>query len=281
MDALLQVRNLSVRYCGEHGAAQAAVADLCFEIGAGEVVGLAGESGCGKTTVAQAVLGLLPEDSAECSGEVVFHRQNLRSVEERALERIRGAEISLMSQDPSLALSPLLQAGEQIAEVLRAHKNWSWKSCCEEARSWLVRVGLEPARRFFSAYPHQLSGGELQRVALAQAVVCGPRLLIADEPTAALDARNQAAFVRLLRDLKTEMNLSVLLISHTPEIQASLADRILVMREGRIVEQGTFAQLYVAASDPYTRALLRPSLAFVATRSAGDNSATTAKLLAP
>lgn len=265
MNALLDVQRISVEYSG----ANAAVVEVSFVLGAGEVLGLAGESGCGKTTLALALMGLLRKDLAKCSGAAVFAGQNILEMDERALQKIRGAQISLIAQEPSLALSPVLRSGDQIAEVLHAHKDWSWKRCREEAESWLVRVGLEPSMRFFRAYPHQLSGGQLQRVVLAQALACGPKVLIADEPTAALDARNRANFVALLQSLKAQMNLSVLLISHTPEIHASLADRVLVMKGGRVIEHGTFAQLYTAASNAYTQAMLRPGATAAGMHTAG------------
>ena len=150
-----------------------------------------------------------------------------------------------------------MRVGAQIAEVVHGHKKWSWEKCREEAHSILARVGLEPTHRIFAAYPHQLSGGQLQRVVLAQALVCGPALVIADEPTASLDARSQADFIALLGDLKQRLRMSLLLISHTPEIQASLADRLIMMRDGCVVEEGKFDRLYANPADPYTAAMLR------------------------
>jgi ABC-type glutathione transport system ATPase component len=216
-----------------------------------------GESGCGKSTTALALLGLLDKKNCAVNGSVQLRGQELLSMDERSLEKIRGAHISLISQEPGIALSPVLRVGDQIAEVLRAHRNWSAKQCRAEAESWLSRVGLAPTNRFYSAFAHQLSGGQLQRVVLAQALVCQPALVIADEPTASLDARNQAQFLALLRILKAQLGISVLLISHSPEIQAALADRILMMNAGRIVEEGSFGELYRDASHAYTQALLR------------------------
>jgi ABC-type glutathione transport system ATPase component len=259
MEALLQVRNLNVRYRAEGGFAHCAVADVGFDIGSGEVVGLVGESGCGKTSLVLALLSLHEKLRVDVSGSVLFRGRELFTLDERSLEEIRGAKISFVSQEPGIALSPVLRVGDQVAEVLHAHNSWNWKRCREEAESWLARVDLHPTKRFFSAYPHQLSGGQLQRVVLAQAMACGPALLIADEPTAALDGRNQAEFLGLLRSLKEQIGLSVLLINHSPEIHASLAYRLLVMKAGQIVEQGSFAQLYHNPSDPYTRAMLRRS----------------------
>jgi ABC-type glutathione transport system ATPase component len=259
MEALLKVRNLNVRYHDEGGFAHSAVASVGFDIGSRETVGLIGESGSGKTSLALALLRLHPTQSVTVSGSVFFGGQELLTLDERSLEEIRGAKISFVSQEPGIALSPLMRVGDQVAEVLHAHSNWNWKRCRAEAESWFAKVDLHPTKRFFYAYPHQLSGGQLQRVVLAQALACGPALLIADEPTAALDGRNQAEFLALLRGLKEQIGMSVLLINHAPEIQASLADRLLVMKTGEIVEEGSFAQLYHNPSHPYTRAMLRRS----------------------
>ncbi len=264
MTTLLQVRNLSVRYCTDAAAVRPAVCGVSFDISQGETVGLMGESGCGKSTIALSLLGLLPQGIAEISGSVKFQDRELLGMTERELQRIRGGAISLVSQEPEISLSPVMRVGEQIAEVFRAHRDLSAKKCRAEAEAMLGRVGLPQTSRIFSAYPHQLSGGQRQRVVLAQALVCSPAVLIADEPTASLDAVSQSAFIALLRDLKQQMQISLLLISHTPEIQASLADRVLVMKDGQIVEQGTFAQLYRKPSHAYTRTILRAVGAAVA-----------------
>jgi peptide/nickel transport system ATP-binding protein len=257
MGTFLQVKDLKIGYRSAESTLWQAVDGVSFDIAPGEVLGVMGESGCGKTSIALAMLGLLSKDQAEISGSIVFREQDLVPMEERSLRRIRGAEISMVYQEPGIALSPLMPVGAQIAEIVHAHREWNWKECRAEARSMLARVGLPPTDRIFSAYPHQLSGGQLQRVALAQALVCRPALLIADEPTAALDARGQADFIALLRELNQQSNISILLISHTPEIQASLADRVLVMKDGQIIEQGRFEDLYWKSSHAYTKTLLR------------------------
>ncbi|HUO35395.1 MAG TPA: ABC transporter ATP-binding protein [Candidatus Acidoferrum sp.] len=254
---MLQIRDLTIRYLSKTGELFTAVEDLSLDIGVGESVGLMGESGCGKSTVALSVLGLLPKDKCEISGSVQLDGSNLLVLDESSLQKVRGASISLIHQEPSLALSPLIRVGEQVAEVIHAHRKWNWKACSAEARAILSRVGLRETDRIFSAYPHQLSGGQCQRVVLAQALACGPRLLIADEPTAHLDARSQAEFLAQLKDLKVQTGMSLLLISHTPEVQARLADRLLIMRAGRIIEQGHYSDLCCSASHPYTRSLLR------------------------
>lgn len=253
---MLQVRDLNIRYRRGNSAPHDAVREVSFEIAAGEVVGLMGESGCGKSSIALALLGLLNKTKTEISGSILFRSQEILAMGERQLQEIRGTGISMIYQEPGIALSPVMRVGQQVAEVIHAHNRWGWKRCYCEAEEMLARVGLTQTDRIFKAYPHQLSGGQRQRIVLAQALTCNPALLIADEPTASLDARSQAGFVELLRKLRAERQLSILLISHTPEIQASLADRLLVMRGGQIVESGIFESIYASSADPYTRSLL-------------------------
>lgn len=260
VENVLQVRDLSVQYRSAAGVSNPAVDRISFDIGSAEIVGLMGESGCGKTTIALSLLGLLPKAHVHISGSISFRGQEMLTMNDQALQRIRGAEISMVCQEPGISLSPVLRVGEQVAEVFRAHRDWGWKQCRAEAETMLTRVGLPGTARIFSAYPHQLSGGQLQRVVLAQALACQPALLVADEPTASLDASSQADLLVLLQELKEQFRISILLISHTPEIQASLADRLMVMKDGRIVEEGKFEQLYRSACHPYTRAMLRRSV---------------------
>src|SRR5580692_1686635 len=243
MSALLQVRNITVEFPASRAAAHTAVDNVSFDVDAAEVVGLMGESGCGKTTLSLAMLGLLAKEQAAVSGSVMFRGRELLGLDERSLAKVRGAKISLVSQEPGIALSPVMRAGDQIAEVLHAHRKWDWAQCRVEARSWLARVGLMPIDRIYASYPHQLSGGQLQRVVLAQALACEPEIVIADEPTASLDALTQVSFIGLLRELKSQMGISVLLISHSTQVQAALADRVLLMKEGRIVEEGYFNKI--------------------------------------
>jgi ABC-type glutathione transport system ATPase component len=275
MEALLRVDNLSVSYRARDGRETTAVRGVGFQVAPGETVGLMGESGCGKSSVARAIVGLLEKDRATISGSASYRGENLMGMAERTLEKLRGAAIALIDQEPGISLCPVMRVGAQIAEVVHAHKKWSWEKCREEAHSILARVGLEPTHRIFAAYPHQLSGGQLQRVVLAQALVCGPALVIADEPTASLDAQSQADFIALLGDLKQRLRMSLLLISHTPEIQASLADRLIIMRDGCVVEEGHFDGLYTDPADPYTAAMLRRRPAI------GDYQPAQSKRMAP
>jgi ABC-type glutathione transport system ATPase component len=259
MENLLQVKDLCVSYPGADAKLRAAVDGVSFAIASGEVLGLMGESGCGKTSTALALLGLLGDQHAEVSGSVQFRGKELLSMDQRALQALRGSAISMVFQEPEIALSPVMRAGDQVAEVIHAHRGLSWKQCRAEAQAALVRLGLQSTQRIFSAYPHQLSGGQRQRVVLAQALACQPALIIADEPTASLDARSQSELLALLRELKSELGIAILLISHTPEVQAYLADRLMVMANGGIVEHGTFAELYRNPSHEITRAMLRTS----------------------
>lgn len=254
MELLLQVRNLAVEF-RDGKARYTALHGIDFEVGCGEIVGLMGESGSGKSTTAVSLLGLLPSDAAHVRGSVRFQGHELLSLSEREWQTVRGSQISLVFQEPEIALSPVMRAGDQVAEVIHAHRNWNWRRCQEEARAALARVGLADDR-FFSSYAHQLSGGQRQRIVFAQALACEPMLLIADEPTASLDARSQAEIIDLLKQLRAETGLTVLLISHSPEVQASLADRVVILKEGRILETGTFEELYDASAQTYTRKLL-------------------------
>jgi ABC-type glutathione transport system ATPase component len=256
VETLLKVRDLTIRYRSSGAADHESVAGVSFDVARGEVLGVMGESGCGKTSIALALLRLLSPEDADVFGSVMFRGQNLLTMHEKSLQKIRGAAISMVYQEPEIALSPVMRVGTQIAEIVRAHRRCSSKQCHEEAFAMLSRVGLPSTERIFSAYPHQLSGGQLKRIVLAQALVCEPALLIADEPTASLDAQSCADFVALLGELKERLGISLLLISHAAEIQASLADRMLVIKDGKIVEMGRFDDLYAKPSHPHTKALL-------------------------
>jgi ABC-type glutathione transport system ATPase component len=256
MHTLLTVRNLNIAYRCADGRQQHAVQNASFDIGAGEVLGLMGESGCGKTSIALALLGLLSKEAAQVSGSIEFRGTELLTMGQAELRAIRGSGISMVFQEPGIALNPVMRVRDQVAEVIHAHKNSKWTKCGADAELALVRVGLPNTQRIFSAYPHQLSGGQRQRVVLAQALACNPGLLIADEPTASVDARSQHELLTLLRELQRDLGIAILLISHSAEVQARLADRLVVMDRGRIVEQGRFEQLYRNPSHACTRAML-------------------------
>jgi oligopeptide/dipeptide ABC transporter ATP-binding protein len=256
MGDLLQVRNLTVQFFNDGGLDRRAVDNVSFDIGVGETVGLLGESGCGKTTLALALTRLLSQTTRAISGSVRFRGKDLLLADECELQKVRGAEISIVFQEPGMALNPVMRVGHQIVEVLRAHTNWTRQHCQEEAESLLRQVRLSNAN-IYTAYPHELSGGESQRVVIAQALGCKPSLLIADEPTAALDNTTQAQLLALLKEMKERLNLALFFITHNPLLLAGIADRVLIMYAGRIVEEGALAQVLQQPRHPYTRGLLR------------------------
>jgi len=254
-ESLLAVQDLSVCFTSS-GRQTRVVNSIRFSITPGEVVGVLGESGSGKTSMALAVLGLLPSNAQIESGSIRLRGRELVGLEEHELQKIRGKEISLIFQEPGIALNPVLRVGQQIVEVLRAHNSWSSKRCREEAESMLEQVRLSDVARIYSAYPHELSGGQRQRVAIAQALACKPGLVIADEPTASLDTTIQADILALLKDLQQRLSLAFLLISHNPAILQKMAQRILVVHAGEIVEEGAASQVLHRPQHPYTRHLL-------------------------
>ena len=253
--ALLRVSNLTVAYDSAEPTDQT-LRGLNFEIAAGEVVGVLGESGGGKSTLALALLGLLPPQT-RTGGEIVFRSRDVLRLGEAELRSIRGANISLIYQEPGLSLSPVMRVGDQIAEVMRAHLHLEGKVRRQEVKRILSDVQLRDVDRIYNAYPHQLSGGELHRVVIAQALACRPDLIIADEPTRALDATTQSEILRLLQDLNQDSGTAILFITHNPAVLAGLAHRVLVMYAGRIVEQGTVADVFRRPLHPYTAGLLR------------------------
>lgn len=253
---LLQVEDLTVAYRIRDGQQVLALNGLSFEIARGEAVGVLGESGCGKTTLGLSLLGLLPPTAKVMRGCAAFRGMNLLAVTERELQEIRGAAISMVHQEPGAALNPVLRIGEQLTDVIRAHRPLSRERAKEEAGFLLTQVGFTPEACIEAAYPHQLSGGQQQRVAIAQAISCRPSLLIADEPTTALDRITQFGILDLLTNLRQRFHLAVLLITHDSDVLARTVDRILVIRDGRLIEQGEASELVRRSQDAYTKALL-------------------------
>jgi len=229
MESLLKVQNLTIHYCGRDKVERPVLDDLSFEIGAGETVGLLGPSGCGKTTLALAILRLLPTTARVVGGSIRFRQHDMLRVDERALDGIRGAEASIVFQEPAMALNPVMRVGDQIAEVARAHTAGSRRTWRRDAEFALAEVRLDDAR-IYSAYPHQLSAGQRQRIAIAQALVAKPRFLIADEPTSALDNTTQAEILNLLGELKRRLQIALLFITHNPALLVGLADRSLILK---------------------------------------------------
>lgn len=268
-EALLSVDRLCVAYPLEHGNALV-VRNWTASILRGQVVGILGASGCGKTTAALALLGLL-SPSARVSGSVRFQGVELIGASEAVLRKIRGAQISLIPQEPLLSLNPVIRVVNQVAEVLRAHRQIGAAECKDRAKSALAQAGLT-AQDLQQAYPHQLSGGQRQRVLIAQALVCGPSLVVADEPTSALDAVSALEIVRVLRSLVRTAAASLILIAHDPRLLKAIADRVLVMHDGSIVEEGPVREVLRSPRHPYTQRLLR-SLRDAAERPAKTSAA--------
>jgi oligopeptide/dipeptide ABC transporter ATP-binding protein len=254
---LAQVRDLTVTYSPEDGAPIRALDGVSIEVRRGEVVGILGESGCGKSTLASALLRLLPAHARCDSGTILVGGRDLLNLSERELRAMRGREISLIPQDPALALNPVMTVGTQISEVLRAHLPLNSPQRRKRVAELLCEVGFDQPEQIYSAYPHQLSGGQRQRIAIAQAVACRPALVIADEPTSKLDATLQAGMIALLSRIRRELGMSILVISHDPTLFAGFADRIAVMYAGRIVEVGHTVEIFGRPLHPYTQALIR------------------------
>ncbi len=233
----------------------AAVKGVSFDVNEGEALGILGESGAGKSTLVGSILRLLSPDEAVVEGSVCFRGINMLRTNEATLRQVRGAMISLISQEPELGLNPFIRIRDQVAEVLRSHTDLNKQERRRRAGLMLDAVGLTP--EMYSSYPHQLSGGQRQRAVIAQALVCTPALLAADEPTSGLDNVTQAEILRLLKQLKQSFKLAVLFITHDPSLLSGLADHILVMREGRVIETGTLHQICTAPQHSYTAGLLR------------------------
>ena len=257
---LIRVRGLTVRYLSADQTVPA-LAEVDFDIARGEIVGILGESGSGKSTLALSILGLLPRNAC-VEGSILFqreahHYEHLLRLAERQWRKIRGVRIAMIFQEPGLSLSPVMRVGDQIAEVLRAHRDNAGKQQKQDVEAMLRRVRLVDAERISSAYPHQLSGGELHRIAIAQALACAPDLVIADEPTRSLDVTVQSEILNVLREVNRENGSALILITHNPALLAGFADRVMVTYAGRIVEGGPVEQVFHRPLHPYTKALLQ------------------------
>lgn len=256
MTSLLQVQDLHVAYTSRAGKKCPALEGVSFDVRVGETLGVLGESGSGKSTLAVALLRLLPGNAEIRAGAVLFEGQDLMQAEPRALERVRGARIALIFQEPSLALHPTIRIGEQVSDVLTAHEPANREALRQKTLRLLAEVFPSDATRIANSYPHQLSGGQQQRVLIAQAIACGPSLIVADEPTASLDPTTQEDILGLFRTLREKFNLSLILITHNPALLTGLADRALVLYAGKVVEIGPTEQVLGFPQHPYTRALL-------------------------
>jgi peptide/nickel transport system ATP-binding protein len=256
MSHLLEVRNLQTHFKTRAGLVRA-VDGVSFHVDGRELLGLVGESGCGKSITALSVMRLIAPPGKIVGGDILFEGENLLAATDERMREIRGDDIAMIFQDPMTSLNPVFTVGEQIAEALRLHRKLSRKDARRAAIEAMKEVAIpDPARRA-DDYPHQLSGGMRQRVMIAMALACDPRLLIADEPTTALDVTIQAQILELLNELRRTRELGVLLITHDLGVVAEVADRVAVMYTGRIVEESPVEELFARPKHPYTEGLLR------------------------
>jgi oligopeptide/dipeptide ABC transporter ATP-binding protein len=255
-EPLLKVQNLRIELSLRDGIAPV-IDDLSFELGAGESISFVGESGCGKSMTALGIMGLLPERVGRiASGTITFDGEELTTVTQKRLRAIRGNEISMIFQEPMTSLNPVYTVGEQIAEVLRAHQGLSKSAAWNCAIELLDAVRIPNARRRVSDYPFQMSGGQRQRVMIAIALACEPKILIADEPTTALDVTVQAEIFDLLNELKRQTGTAIIMITHDMGAVAEMAERMIVMYAGRNAEQGPVEQIIDHPHHPYTKGLI-------------------------
>jgi oligopeptide/dipeptide ABC transporter ATP-binding protein len=256
---LLRVEDLTVGFSTEQGPVSV-VEDVSFSLAAGRTLGLVGESGCGKSVTAQTIMRLLPSPPSRIEkGRILFDGEDLAAVSPKRMQKIRGDRIGMVFQEPMTSLNPTLRIGEQIAEPLILHRGMRHRDAEEQVIRVLGHVGVGNAERRLLQYPHELSGGLRQRMMIAMAIICNPELLIADEPTTALDVTIQAQIMELLRSLQKDMGLAILLITHDLGMVAEMCETIAVMYAGRIVEAGATAEVFARPRHPYTHGLLNSS----------------------
>ncbi|MER8760248.1 ABC transporter ATP-binding protein [Mesorhizobium sp. M0296] len=256
-DVLLDVRGLETRFYGEDSVTRA-LGGISFQVKKGETLGVVGESGCGKSVTALSILRLLPKLTAKTvGGEIRFHGRDLLDLSDREMRQIRGDQIAMIFQEPMTSLNPVYTVGHQIAEAVQIHTKASRSVAMEKAAEMLRLVRIADPERRVSNYPHEMSGGMRQRVVIAMALACSPELLIADEPTTALDVTIQAQILRLIVDLKERTGTAVMFITHDLGVVAETCQRVIVMYAGRIVEQANVIDLFARPAHPYTQGLMR------------------------
>jgi dipeptide transport system ATP-binding protein len=257
MEKMIQIKNLHVQFSTYGGRVQA-VRGVSFDLHKGETLAIVGESGCGKSVTSQSIMRLIPTPPGRItSGSILFKGQDLTKLSEKKMRDIRGADISMIFQDPMTALNPTLRVGEQIAENIMQHENISKEKAKEKAFEMLEVVGIPNPKERLKQYPHEFSGGMRQRIVIAMALVCNPEVLIADEPTTALDVTIQAQILELFKDIQQKTDVSIVLITHDLGVVAQVADRVAVMYAGKIVEIGTRRDIFYTPQHPYTKGLLR------------------------
>ncbi len=257
MDHLLQVKGLRTVFSSAGGIA-AAVDGLDLHVEQGETLGLVGESGCGKSVTALSIMRLVPDPPGKItSGSVVFNGVDLLTLSEAEMRRVRGEEISMIFQEPMTSLNPVFRVGDQIGEVYRVHRRMGKSQAAEAAIDMLRKVGIPSPERRAGDYPHQMSGGMRQRVMIAMALACDPKLMLADEPSTALDVTIQAQILELMNEIKSRLGTGIILITHDLGVVAEMADRVAVMYTGKIVEEATVNELFASPLHPYTMGLLK------------------------
>ena len=254
-EILLEINNLAVSTT-EKEKVQNLIKRISFKVKRNEIVGLIGESGSGKSLTSLCILGLLEKNKFNVSGQVLFNGKNILSLDENEMMRIRGSEISMIFQEPMSALNPTMKIGKQLFEIFKAHKKITFEDATKKIKKLIKKVRLDSVEDLLEKYPHQISGGQKQRVMIAMALSCGPKLLIADEPTTALDVTIQKEIIEILKDLQKSENLSILFISHDLKLVSDISDRILIMRRGKIIEQGQKNKIFKSPKENYTKALL-------------------------
>lgn len=255
MEHLLQVDDLTIAFAEENK--QTVVVDkVDFSVKPGEVLCIVGESGCGKSVTALSLLGLLSPSARVINGRIIYEGQDLLKMSEKELDRIRGSEVTMVFQDVMNSLNPVLTIGNQLTEVIRIHMGYDRKRAHEYAIEMISKVGLSDAKAIMKKYPHMLSGGMQQRVMIAMALACKPKLIIADEPTTALDVTIQLQIMKLLVELQKEFHMSIVLITHDIGLVAELADRVIIMYAGQFMEETSVYRLFEHPAHPYTKALL-------------------------
>lgn len=255
MKPLLDVRNLSVTFKSRKGELTV-VEDVSFVVERGQILGIAGESGCGKSVTSLSILGLLSENGYISNGQILFEEKNLAEFSDLELSDVRGNDISMIFQDPLSSLNPTMSIGDQMIEPYLVHKNYSVKEAEKAALDMLLKVGIPSPEQRMNEYPHQLSGGMRQRVMIAMALSCEPKLLIADEPTTALDVSIQAQILKLMRQLNDDTGASIMLITHDMGVIAEMSDKVMIMYAGKSVEYGPVDDIFFSPRHPYTQGLL-------------------------
>lgn len=256
MEKLLEVKELETSFKTHVGEVKS-VRGVSFDLDKGEAIGIVGESGCGKSVTMMSVMRLLANNGIIKNGKVIFEGRDISKITEREMEKIRGNDISMIFQDPMTSLNPVLKIGDQLTEHLIKHKKISKKEALEKAIKMLELVGIPSPEKRIKQYPHEFSGGMRQRVMIAMSLMCDPKLIIADEPTTALDVTIQAQILDIMKDLKNKLNTSIILITHDLGVVADLCTRINVMYGGKIIEKGSIEDIFYNAKHPYTWGLLK------------------------